>query len=756
MDAIKMALSEPNRFSAAMTSFGQRLSAQFSSNKAYRRAKELEWLESMRQYKGLYDPDVKIEENASKVYPKITRSKLNIVLSRLHDMLFPETDKNWEIEPTPEPKIAKETIVEIAKGLFTQDPETGENKPPSLDELRIAIKAFAKHTCELMSSEIDDQLIEMDYKEETKKVLRSGLLYGTGIMKGPMIKKRTKRKWEPLPSGDYEEKIDNEDLPDLQFVRLWDWYPDMAVTEPEDMEGSFERHGLNKHDLRKLAKKEGYYSDVIEKYMKDNPEGNYTPEFFEVELQTIEMEAGSGQSTTGSTTTTRPETSIRQIGRRYELAEFWGYVDGSDMEACGIQVPDVSLEYGCNAWLLGNKVIACFLFENALDQYKIFYYEKDETSIFGEGLARVMRHSQIAVASAARMVLDNGSCVAGPQVEVNYDLLVPGTDYSSFYSRKIWYRKGRGIDAQYRAIQAINFDSHIEELIKIGDWFLNFADMETTLPTWMIGQMVNNETAQATSGRMGMITVSIKDVVKNFDSFTEKIIRDLYAWNMRSEFNPRPDIKGDYNVKARGVSSLVMKEIRMQALNQLATTMTEEDWDYVDRREFLAERFKTHDVVLRLKTEEEVQKIREERQNSLMSQLAIAMQQSEIGKNKAQTMSLLAKAKEHNIMALKESASVPEGEDPRITDAELAKKQAEVAGETQKLGQEDQTHQLEMSKSSDMHEMEMAKKTHEMRMADEKHKTEMEMKKKTTEHGMKLKEVETKQKSKKKVTKKIK
>ena len=96
MNEIEIAL----RDSDAMTAFGFRLKNQFMANEAHRRPKELEWLESIRQYKGLYDPDVRIEAGNSRVYPKITRSKINIVLSRLHEMLFPETDKNWEIEPT--------------------------------------------------------------------------------------------------------------------------------------------------------------------------------------------------------------------------------------------------------------------------------------------------------------------------------------------------------------------------------------------------------------------------------------------------------------------------------------------------------------------------------------------------------------------------------------------------------------------------------------------------------------------------------
>jgi hypothetical protein len=228
----------------------------------------------------------------------------------------------------------------------------------------------------------------------------------------------------------------------------------------------------------------------------------------------------------------------------------------------------------------------------------------------------------------------------------------------------------------------------------------------------MIGQMVNNETAQATSGRMSMITVSIKDVVKNFDSFTEHIIRDIYAWNM--EFNPRTDIKGDFKCKARGVSSLVMKEIRMQALTQLKSTLTPEDWIYVPQRDFLAEYFKAHDIRILLRTEEEADKIRQAQKESTEMQLAIKMQEAEIGYKKAQTMSQLTKSKKINIEATKDAQTppeIPEGSDPRMQDAELQGKQTEIQGKEAEIRRKEEAHALKMGQEDEKHRVKIATDT---------------------------------------------
>jgi len=356
-----------------------------------------------------------------------------------------------------------------------------------------------------------------------------------------------------------------------------------------------------------------------------------------------------------------------------------------------------------------------------------------------------MRHSAIAIAAGARMVLDNGSCVAGPMLEENWSLLTPGQDLDSFYPRKIFYREGRGVDAQYPAVRPLNFDSHIPELLKIIDVFKTFADEETCLPTWMIGQMVNNETAQATSGRQAQITISIKDVVKNFDTFTEKVIRDLYHWNM--EFNEkRPDIKGDFDVKARGVSSLVMKEIRMQALNQLMPTMAPEDWVYLDRREFLKERLKAYDLNINIKTEEEADKVREAQENSEMNRLQIESMKAEIGYRKAQSMKQLAGAKAHNVSATREAATPPEtppGVNPELQNAEVAQKQAEIEGTQGK-------NQLEMAKSADQMQMDRESHAQNLEHDHQKHLLDMGIKAETAKHGMKMKEKAAKAQKEKK------
>lgn len=752
-----------------MRAFGYRLYNEFSTNKAYRRPKELQWLEDLRAYKGVYDPDVRIDPDNSHVYPKLTRSKVNIVLSRLHEMLFPDQDRNWELAPTPEPVIQAALVFQIAQqitqpppideatGQVQIDPQTGfpmQPIPPTREQLNEAIKDFAKQTAALMQSEIDDQLTEMDYPEVAKKVLRSGLLYGTGILAGPLVNRRQKCRWQPDDqTNTYIEKIEDQDVPYMEFTRIWDWYPDMTVAEFSQAQGFWQRSILTKHDLRKLMKRPDFDKDIIRRYLQERPDGDYVPEPFEVDLQALEVDAATqssseaGGTTIFSSGTTTTQSSYRQHGKRYEAIQYWGYVDGSDLAACGILNPDgseidVDLEYAANVWLIGKAPVKVMLYDGALTHYKVFYYEKDETSIFGEGLARVMRHSQIAISSAARMMLDNAACVAGPQVEVNWQLMHEGTDLNSFYPRKIWYRDGRGIEAQYPAVRVYNINSHIEELGKISDIFMNFADQETCLPTWMIGDKVNNENSKQTSGRQAEILVSIKDVVKNFDTFTEQVMRDLYSWNM--EFNPREDIKGDFQCNPRGVSSLVIKEIRMAALANLKNTMQPEDWPYIPRREFLAETLKAHDIKIELRSEEEAQEIISQQTDQRAKELAYAQLEAEVAYKRAQTAGQLTKAKKFNVEAEKNAIAPPEttpAADPRLQDAELMARSTDIASKTEQIRRDEEAHQQKLRHSEESHRLNQTK-TAIQTAHDE------EIKERDDLHSMKMKEKEVEIKAK--------
>ena len=71
---------------------------------------------------------------------------------------------------------------------------------------------------------------------------------------------------------------------------------------------------------------------------------------------------------------------------------------------------------------------------------------------------------------------------------------------------------------------------------------------------------------------MGAANILLKDKVKDFDDcIVAPFIRSMFRWNM--QWNPREDIKGDFEVVASGSQSLVAREVRAQQVPALINYM---------------------------------------------------------------------------------------------------------------------------------------------------------------------------------------
>ena len=68
----------------------------------------------------------------------------------------------------------------------------------------------------------------------------------------------------------------------------------------------------------------------------------------------------------------------------------------------------------------------------------------------------------------------------------------------------------------------------------------------------------------------------------------------LYQWNM--EFNDKVNIKGDFQVLARGTRSLVAKELRGAALDQFMGTLTDDERELLNLREIMIDRLQARDL----------------------------------------------------------------------------------------------------------------------------------------------------------------
>jgi len=547
---------------------------------------EQRWLQDLRQYRGQYEPEVleRIGDNRSKAFVRLTRTKVKTVDSRLTDFLFPANgEKNWGIEPTPLPEYTQEQLVELVQMHLN---ETGEQITPEALQLRVKESADAK--AKKMSQVIEDQLIELKYRSILREVLHSGNLYGTGVLKGPMVSLTENKQYkkQQTEEGYSEWVMENIDTitPFIESVPLWDVYPDFTATKIEDCRYLIQRHKMTKHQMTELAKRSDFNSKKIYKYLKETAEGDFTRKTHEVELQSI------------GNLSDRSSDGEEIPGKTYEVLEFWGYVDSYDLERAGVSIPDKlkgQLELAACIWVVGNVVVKASLspIDGVKWPYFFYYYDKDETSIFGDGIATIMRDVQELTNSSFRAMLDNAAISAGPQIEVNLDLLAEDEDPTDVHPFRVWTRTGEGADASYPAVRVFDLPSYANEFLKMSEAFERYGDEVTTIPRYMWGDQAEGagRTASGLSMMMGSANITIKDQVKNFDDgITKPFLTAMYHWNM--QFYDDDTVKGDYAIVAQGTSSLIAREVYANSLMQFANiTNNPVDLPIVKREKIIAE-----------------------------------------------------------------------------------------------------------------------------------------------------------------------
>jgi hypothetical protein len=567
------------------SSLGLRMDDEWKLAESEKLFTERRHIRDLRQYRGQYDPEVKskIHPNRSKAYIRLTRTKTKTFDARMMDIQFPANDdKNWVIHPTPVPELDGPMIESLAAQHFDQ---TGE--VPTAIQVEEIVHKQADASAKAMEQEIADQLTEFDYRAVIRDVIHSGHIFGTGVLKGPLVKEVSSKRWYRDKAGNWKQLVIKRIIPVAQFVPIWDIYPDMSAKCLKDARYVWQKHLFTKNRLTVLGKRSDFNGEAINAFIQAYPEGNADYRDYEELLR----EMSTNSRSDGDTNPPKKE--------KYELHERWGFLDISDAKELAPDVSDdvwrmMGPEVACNVWMLDNIVVKAVIspVEGADIPYYFYYYDKDETSIFGDGIPRIMRDPQMLYNASIRAMLDNAAISAGPIIEANIDLLADGEDPLELFPFRVFQRTGVGIDAGQKAINVTKLPSYTKEFLGLVEFFQETADESTTIPRSLHGSQNMtgaNQTATGMSMMIGASNITLKDQVQFFDDgVTKKFIKSMYFWNM--EFNGKDKIKGDFNIVARGTKSLIAKEVKMEQINQfLALTNNETDLQYIKRDVLLRE-----------------------------------------------------------------------------------------------------------------------------------------------------------------------
>ncbi len=537
---------------------------------------EKRWLEDLTQFHGKYDEGTATNlkrAKKSKLFINKTRPKTNVMESRLSDMLFPTDDRNWGIGPTPVPELTveAETIAqEAAKAkvaaVAAPEDQQLQTEAQGADEILVAFTATmeeAKKRARSMEEEIDDHLRECKYSAQARDVILDACKLGTGIMKGPVTDGKHRSRWQQMKeAGSNVFGLTYEEDPRPAFWRVdpWNFFPDSDATSMEDNESVFERHLLNKKQLRKLVRGPGFNKAAARRILQLKPRGtipSYLPDL---------------RSITGA---------YNEVLRdRYHVWEYHGPLTAEQIQDLSIamgeqqKMEDVEEldpleEVQAVVWFCQGEVLKFGLhhLDSGDSIYSCFNLEKDEASIFGFGIPYIMRDPQSALTGAWRILMDNMGLSSGPQVVINEDVVEPQDGEWVLKGGKIWIRK-KAAPPDKAPFETYDIPSNMDELLKVIEVANQNIDDETALPMMAQGEQGSQvtKTAHGMSILMNSINVVFRRIIKNWDDdMTVPNLQRMYDWLM--QFSKKEHIKGDYQVDARGTSVLLVRE--MQSANLL-------------------------------------------------------------------------------------------------------------------------------------------------------------------------------------------
>lgn len=545
------------------------------------------WLASYRAWRGILSPDEQAAVSkaqqrsgaASSVFIKITKTKTTAAFGQLCEILFSNNKFPLGVKPTPKPEGIDETVTIVPEGVQygedTQDTygyagdgreiPAGANTQTLLSNLKSSVsnliqgkKLVPGHSpdgqmpslspaqigAQNLEKEIQDQLSECKGEKVLRKTAYECVLYGTGFIKGPFSYKDMRPFWEEDENGEMQYAPKQKLRPKIKNVSVWDFYPDPDATSLEDAEYATERHLLSRGELRNLQNRPGFNVEAIERLLHTSP--IYPSEYWETEV--------------GRTTVTVPR-------NRYEVLEYWGSMDKELLQTLGEDVPDGALNsVQVNVWVCGGEILRVILnpFQPQALPYHVVPYEEHPHRIWGIGVPENMADTQMLMNGHLRMSIDNLRFAGSLVFEVNETQLVPGQSME-IYPGKVFRKQG---GAPGQSVYGLSFPNTAEAHLRFFDKARMLADEATGLPSYAHGQTGTQSgvrSASQTSMLMSAAALNIKTVAKNFDDLITSVGTAMFYWNMQYNTEAK-DIRGDYQIVAKGTAALMQREVVTQRL----------------------------------------------------------------------------------------------------------------------------------------------------------------------------------------------
>lgn len=488
---------------------------------------------------GFKEPTKPTVSAGSTVFPNITAPYVDAAAARVGDMLMPTDDRNFALEESP---IA-DLIEQAAQQGEQPQPQPGVDSLTAEVTRVKSIQIRAKERAKKAQTLIDDYLTECQFHAELRKCIDDASRIGSAVIKGPFPVQRTyKVLQKDKQTGEVVFIEKTEVRPASKRVDPWNAFPDPTCGENiHDGAYFFERDFITEKKLAELKGGQGaaaYLDDQIDAVIEEGPN---------------KIKQSDARRFV-------PNNDHSKKGV-FEVWYSYLTLTGEEMMAAGCNCEDPKAQYPVIATMINDRVIKVAL--NPIDDgdfpYDIMPWKRKAGMPWGDGVARQGRVAQRIVTAATRNLMDNAGASAKPHKVMSDDIEQAGDPWTWRVSSEAGADPARSMMFFVQP----SLQAELMNIIQMGE---KMMETQTGMPLILLGMQGGvQETAAGRQLQNNNGNSVLRRIARMFDScITEPHIRRYDKWN--KIYADDPEVKGDFQVKARGSAALVERDIQNQQM----------------------------------------------------------------------------------------------------------------------------------------------------------------------------------------------
>jgi len=504
--------------------------------------------------------------------------KQKALVAQVKSVYSTSTDPTFGIEPTPEPDLPNwiklKGVEAIKQILYQFGVPSDEALTRFAREIKAAARAYWAEEGRVRTANMErimeDQLEHGNWREALNEHIEEFGWAQTSTTKGPFlgIKDRPHYRGDTLHMGPREHVM-------FQHIKAWDVFPSRDSTNGRD--GTYFAHA-DRHcwgdiyNFKNTKSTKGFIDSELEALLDEFENGR------DPVLDESDSEEEAKHSIDYENWFTADINGGLFEKSDYGPQEFWGNAEvmklyvkipGSVLEKWGVASRgrkfDTEDQHEMELWLVGDYLIYA-----ALDPYPLgerpFHtssFCRDPGKFWGRAPLDIGGDSQRIINACERSLVRNMGYASGPIATAIGRRFAEGTP-EEVEPWKV-YEVTDDFGSGHRAMQFHDVPSQASELLNTMSYHVRVLDQLLSIPSYLHGGQPNSSLrgVNALQFHTDQTLKPFQAIVADWDLyFIEPMIEQLYQYNM---FNWKNDnVKFDAQVKARGTSALIRREVFAQ------------------------------------------------------------------------------------------------------------------------------------------------------------------------------------------------